>query len=482
MKTLATGNLVAGIGSLFLLSLAGAFYFELYWILAFPFAFLFFLLGWKEPGWVFYLLIFSLPFSTEVFFENGFSTDMPGEGLMWLGSFVFLALILFRQRTNDVIDKNAQYSMLNVQFSGSTFKPGTKNLLVLVLVWMSWIFITASISPDPFVSFKYFLAKCWYIAAFVLPFIVWKDEGFVTRTIVMLLTAILIATGFVLWKHSGTGFSFATVNEAVRPFFRNHVNYSAMLVCTLPMIYFLAGESSAGLRRFLLMMGVGVLIALYFAYARGAWLALLAGGMAYLLIRARLMVIAFVSAILLVAGSIIWLKKEDRFLRFAPKFQTTVFHENFREHLVATYKLKDISTAERIHRWVAGVNMVAEHPIGGIGPNRFYEEYKPYTLPAFKTWVSDNPERSGVHNYFLLLAIEQGIPGLIIFLLLTGAMLYYSQRIFHRAMNPVSRRLGMMVGAMMTMILTLNFLSDLVETDKIGSLFFICLGILIRIR
>jgi O-antigen ligase len=491
---------VAGVGICFLLSLAGAIYFDQYWLIGIPFGLILFFIGWKDPRWIFYLLIFLIPFSTEIFFENGFSTDFPDEALMWLVSIFAIASAIFRLTFNEanykrVITKT-QYSTLNSKFSNSaiqnfnvqlsTLNPKTphlstpKPLLLIVLIWTTWILVTASISPDPFLSLKFFLAKCWYVAAFVLPFLIWKEEKLVGKVIAILLMAILLATGFVLWQHSKNGFSFASVNEAVRPFFRNHVNYSAMLVCALPMIYFLSGSGSPARKRIFFLLGLFVLAALYFSYARGAWLALLAGGLAYYFIRARLIVFTFVSAIILAIGSIVWFADKDRFLEFAPQFQTTIFHEDFREHLVATYRLKDISTAERFHRWIAGVNMVGEHPIGGIGPNRFYEEYKPYTLPAFKTWVSDNPEGSGVHNYFLLLAIEQGVPGLISFLILAGAMLYFSQRIYHRAGSSSARRLGMMVGVMVTMILTLNFLSDLVETDKIGSLFFICLGILIR--
>jgi O-antigen ligase len=100
-------------------------------------------------------------------------------------------------------------------------------------------------------------------------------------------------------------------------------------------------------------------------------------------------------------------------------------------------------------------------------------------LPAFKTWVSNNPEHSTVHNYFLLITIEQGIPGLLFFLLLAGAMFYYAQLLYHRAKDPFYKMAAAITGVILTMILTVNFLSDLVETDKIGSLFFLCLAVLV---
>jgi O-antigen ligase len=138
-----------------------------------------------------------------------------------------------------------------------------------------------------------------------------------------------------------------------------------------------------------------------------------------------------------------------------------------------------LSTAERFYRWVAGIRMIKDEPMAGYGPNTFYANYKPYTVPAFKTYVSDNKEHSTVHNYFLLIAIEQGIPGLLFFLLLAGCILYYAQHLYHRVKDDFYKAVSITAGVIIMMILTVNFLSDLVETDKIGSLFFLCLSILV---
>jgi len=65
------------------------------------------------------------------------------------------------------------------------------------------------------------------------------------------------------------------------------------------------------------------------------------------------------------------------------------------------------------------MRMAADRPLVGFGPGAFYESYVPYTLSSFQTYVSDNPEKSGIHNYYLMTSVEQGIPGLILFLILT---------------------------------------------------------------
>jgi len=48
-------------------------------------------------------------------------------------------------------------------------------------------------------------------------------------------------------------------------------------------------------------------------------------------------------------------------------------------------------------------------------------------------------------------------------------------------MDPFYKTTSMVTGVMLVMILTVNCLSDLIETDKVGSLFFLCLSLLIAV-
>jgi O-antigen ligase len=220
-------------------------------------------------------------------------------------------------------------------------------------------------------------------------------------------------------------------------------------------------------------------VALYLSFARGAWLALVTGGAAYFLLKRKLLFAAFVTTILLSAGIVFWLVDNNRYLRFAHDYNTTIYHTNFREHLIATYQLKDVSTAERYYRWIAGVRMSEDSWQTGFGPNTFYEHYKSYTVPAFKTWVSKNEERSTVHNYFLLLLIEQGVIGMLLFIVLLGTLFWYVQRNFHDTGSESEKRIWAVLAVIITMICVVNFLSDLIETDKVGSIFYLCIALLV---
>jgi len=450
------------IAILFLVAAGLSVYSGNYLIAFAPFLFLLLYAGWQHKELIFFLLLVSLPFSMEYNFSPGLGTDLPDEPLMLLTSFLFLAYWMY---------KPASLPKKMIQHP----------LLLLLILLLAWTTVTVFFSTDKVVSIKYLLAKSWYIGAFVLcPLILFQERKLFITAMILLTAAMLVVTAVTLYRHYALGFSFAGINDALTPFFRNHVNYSAMLVCFVPVLIAFYKLTKKQYLRLLIGAALSVvLIALFFSYARGAWLALLAGMFAYWLIQRRLLIYAYAIALIVVITSLFWLKSGDRYLLYAHDYKTTIFHKDFNEHLVATYKLKDVSTAERFYRWIAGVRMIKDNWLTGYGPNTFYDNYKPYAVPAYKTWVSDNKDRSTVHNYFFLTIIEQGIPGLIFLLLLVGTIFYYAQYLYQRAKDRFYRVTAITTGAVLAMLMVVNFLSDLVETDKVGSLFFLCLAVLV---
>jgi O-antigen ligase len=411
---------------------------------------------------VFYLLLCSIPWSVEYSFSSGLGTDLPDEPLMFLTAAIAICMAAFQYRK--IIAARRMHP-----------------LLFLLLLQLLWLVLTVVLSSYFTLSAKYFAAKTWYVLAFVtMPVFLWQEKKVLTTSVVVLAVSMILVTAVTLLRHAALGFTFSTVNEALKPFFRNHVNYSALLVFMLPLqLAFLQQAKSRNIRLLVLLSFFITLPALYFSFARGAWLALLTGASGYWLIKKRWLVKSFLLAVIFFTATVFWLKQNDRYLQFAHHYQSTIFHQNFEEHLVATYQLKDLSTAERFYRWVAGIRMIDDSWQTGFGPTTFYRHYKGYTVPAFKTWVSRNEEQSTVHNYFLLLIIEQGAIGLILFVLLLGMLFWYAQKIYHRTNSKFWRTSVAAVACILVMECTVNFLSDLVETDKAGSVFYLCLAMLV---
>lgn len=464
VKLLTTGKEFAVFSLLFVLMAVVSAITQLYILVIVPFTILLFYAGWINPSFVFYLLLITLPFSFEYSVSPEMGTDVPDELLMVLSSGIIFFYISFNQEL--------------------LFKHILKHPLAgILLIYLLWLLVSSLFSSNFIVSLKFLLAKTWYIGAFVLaPIIVFKEKQNIKTAAILFVTAVVIVTILILVRHKAYNFGFAFINDAVYPFFRNHVNYSAMLVCCVPVVvaFIYYSKGIKWLPCLLLLIGI-LLVAIFFSFARGAWLALFAGVIAFWLIRRKKIVQAYIITITVSVGFVFWMKNDNRYLLYAHDFKTTIFHKDFGKHLVATYKLKEISTAERFYRWIAGVRMVKDNLLTGVGPGAFYNNYKEYAVPAYKTWVSDNKERSTVHNYFLLTLTEQGIPGLIIFLVLTGTMLWYSQHLYSRSNDKFYKVASMAVGVILVMVLTVNFLSDLIEADKIGSLFFLCMGLLIAI-
>ena len=343
---------------IFILSLAVAVYLENYYLVLVPFALLLLYAAWNNPRFIFLLLLFSLPFSFEYNFTPLLGTDIPDEGLMLLASFVAIAGLINSKASNT-------RNIIN------------HPLVILLFLHLVWIVITAIVSTDHLVSFKYVLSKGWYIGAFVLaPLLIWNDKQDITVAAKVLVAGITIVVVMIIIKHSLLDLTFANVNDAVSPFFRNHVNYSSMLVCLLPVVFAFYSGSRRWVRIFLIMLIMLLLAALFFSYARGAWVAMVSGAIALLMIHKRRIVTTYILCLLLAIGLLQWLRADDRYLRYSHQFSTTIFHKDFREHLVATYKLKDVSTAERFYRWIAGVRMVKDNPLTGVGPNTFNQAKK----------------------------------------------------------------------------------------------------------
>jgi O-antigen ligase len=198
-------------------------------------------------------------------------------------------------------------------------------------------------------------------------------------------------------------------------------------------------------------------------------------------LRYRMTWAVLLTAALSFIGLALYFSDPSRFMRFAPDFEKTIFNgDNFEKHLEATYKLEDVSGMERVYRWVAASQMIADKPVTGSGAATFYPEYKRYTVSGFRTYVSDNPEKSTTHNYFLLQLAEQGVPGFLLFFTLLSVALLLGERLYHRSRVTEHRQIVLATVLSLIVIIFHLLLNELIEVDKIGSVFFVCLAILIR--
>ena len=417
----------------------------------------------QHTEYLFWLLLCFIPLSTEWQVTPSLGLDFPDEVLLMILTGIIIVRLLYQP----------QWFPLSV----------AKHPLWLVLIiYLFWIIITCIFSAEPILSVKYLLAKTWYILPFVLlPQKLLNTKDRLQQMAICLAGTMCLMVMQVLIRQAFYGFRFESIGKTMFPFFRNHVNYGALLVCLLPIAW--AGwkltPHHQRMRRWIMVGMLLGIIALFFSYSRGAWIALPVGLFTVWVITKKWLAPLLVVVMLAIGISMAWMITDHHFMRFIPDHDHTVFHTDFGEHLQATLNGKDVSAAERFYRWVAGVRMMADKPITGFGPNSFYLHYRPYAVPRFQTWVSDNPEHSTVHNYFLLVALEQGLIGFLLFCSLFFGMLWYVQKLYHRFQSSYYQTISLVTGCILAMIAVINCMSDMIETDKIGSLFWLCLGMII---
>ena len=422
------------------------------------------LLAFVDWRLLYYLLFTTLAFSMQFSLPGGLTMDVPSEPLMLaltacvgLGLALGVARLSWREVLHPVV-------------------------LILALM-LFWAFIDTFYSVDTTKSVKYLLAKVWFITPFLFgTLLVVRRPAHTWRFAACYAAGTTLAVLYVMSRHATVGFSFARTNWALRPFFLNHVIYATILALLLPFV--LLGMRQARERLPRLAWGtalVVLMLGLFTSYTRASMLSVPVAGLYYLVMRFRLTRLLLLGTALVVGSTAYYFASDNTFMRYRPDYEKTIFNgHNFSKHLEATYKLEDVSGMERVYRWIAAARMISDKPLVGSGPATFYPEYRRYTVKSFRTYVSDNPEHSTTHNYFLLQLAEQGIPGFVLFCLLLTVALLRAESLYHRARDPAVRRVVLAATLSFIIIIFHLLLNELVEVDKIGPVYFVCLALLIK--
>ncbi len=459
-----TRNLIMAFSAITVISVVAAMAGNWYFLLGIPALALYTYLAVVDFKQLFFLLLAFLPITVEVWLPNGTVTDLPTEPMMVSLMGIYLLYVLR---------------------NGATMKAGFVRhpITVILLLHLGWTLFTVLISQAFVVSLKWFLAKCWYVSTFYfLAGSLLRSEKELKKVLWVVLPPLLFTVVYVTVRHAAYGFTFAHVYKVMSPFYRNKVMYACMLVVFIPFVWYgLKWYRRYSFAWFFLAIGlVLMLIGVQFSYTRAAYLSLVGAVGAYYVIKWRLMKpaigLAALGVLLFVASQL----HNRHWLDEKPDYEKTITHERFDELLSATTKGQDVSTMERVYRWVAAGNMIAEKPLTGFGPGTFTTFYKSYTVAGFRTYVSENKEGSGIHCYYLQTMVDQGIPGALLFILLVVVVLLKAESVYHKTTSLERKRVVLMVALSTVIIDSLLLMNDLVETDKIGSFFFLSMAVIVN--
>lgn len=424
------------------------------------------LVNWKVA---YLLFLFTIPISIDYQISGSLSTSLPDEPLMWV--FMFMFPFIFLQDPK-VLGRRTWW------------KDPIVTVITLQFVWM---IVAVIFSHELLLSLKFMAAKTWFlISFFVLPYYVFRQKKDFRRAFLLFLVPLVITMVIILIRHAARGFQFYRVEQAIGDLYYNHVDYSAVISIFFPLLLVAVPMTRSYRNPFITITLIGLIIffipAIYLTFARAAVVAVIFAIGVAIAIRLKLANLIMPAMIGFIALVIIIMAKDNRYINFRPNFEKTYMHKSFSEHIVATFRGEDMSSMERLYRWIAAMRMSQDEPVKGWGPNAFYYYYKPYAVSSFKTYVSRNVERSTTHNYFLYMLVEQGWPAMILYTVLIMVAFAQAQKTYYRFKDRFYKNCTLGVAMMVGSGFINNFFSELLETHKVGSLFYISLALLVVLR
>jgi len=204
-----------------------------------------------------------------------------------------------------------------------------------------------------------------------------------------------------------------------------------------------------------LLAAVGLLAAaMAMSWSRGAWLGFAAALVAVNVVRSRQAATIFaallgVAVLILALGGLALLPTAliQRFTDFLPFVSVGDLR---------AVQITDANYAviERMAHWQAALDMWTDHPWLGVGIGNYAAVYPAYALPKW-------PDPLGhAHNYYLNIAAEAGLIGLLAYLLLWGAAFWQAWRAV-RASSGVWRAVAAGVFGVLAHLAVHNFFDNL---------------------
>lgn len=284
-----------------------------------------------------------------------------------------------------------------------------------------WLFLTSLTSSDPLVSFKFLLARGWFVVGFyfLLGGLLSRDRKSI-QVVLLYLIPLLAVIAYTIVRHAGYGFEKQAGHWVMDPFFKDHTSYGAVLAMFwFPSLVLLWKPGLRSLEKLGLIAAFSILtLGLVLSFTRAAWVSVVAaGGIGMLMmLGVRLRTLLGAALVALVVVALAW---DQLIISLERNDQDS--SDDLTEHVESISNVSsDASNLERINRWSCAWALWQERPWLGWGPGTYQFVYAPFQRSEHRTIIStNNADRGNAHSEYLGPLAEQGLPGAgIVFLLL----------------------------------------------------------------
>lgn len=343
-----------------------------------------------------------------------------------------------------------------------------------ILFNLFWILFTSITSSLPLVSFKFLLARMWFLISFyLLAIYLFRDPKNYTRMVWAYTLPLLIVIFYAINRHLMFGlYDKQAAHFVMNPFYRDHTSYGAILAMILFAYVGINIKPNQSLLRKLLIGTIFaiLLVALVLSYTRAAWLSVIVG---LAVLATTLLKIKF--RYLLIVGVLILSSVYSNRVNILHKLEKNKQDSsaNITEHIQSVTNIAtDASNLERLNRWAAALRMFKERPVVGWGPGTYMFKYAPFQHSSQRTIISTNFGNLGnAHSEYIGPLAESGVLGLVSFALIAIMSILTSYRVLRKVREKQLRILVLTSMLAFITYLVHGLLNNFLDTDKASSLF-----------
>lgn len=380
--------------------------------------------------------------------EFGIGISLPTEPLM-LGVLVFFVIKM-------LYDGKYDFRILKHPIS------------ILIILNLIWLLFTSITSEIPLVSFKFLLARLWFVIPFYFFIILmFKKPGNMKTFIWLYVAGLVVVVFYTLYHHSIRGFDEDSGHWVMTPFYNDHTVYGAALALFIPPLFAFSIMRSYSIGSRIISFSVFLLfvVALVLSYSRAAWLSL---ALSLVVLVIVLLKIRFqwvlVAAVGLLGLFIVF--QQEIFQRLEKNKQDS--SANFVEHVQSIANISsDASNLERINRWQSALRMSEERPFWGWGPGTYQFLYAPYQRSKEKTIISTNAGDLGnAHSEYIGPLAESGFLGMISMFLIFSFSVYTGLMVYRKLKNRELKILALSIVIALISYYLHGFLNNFLDSDK----------------
>lgn len=440
----------------FVLANAVLLYNERFELLGFPVVILLAYLALFKLDVLYYIVVFLVPLSInldDIGVDLGVGIALPTEPLI-VGMMLIFILKLF-------YDGQFDRKVLSHPIS------------VLLFLQLAWIVMTTIASSDPLISIKFLLSRLWFVSVFYfLASQFLKTEKNQRQMFWLYGLGFIPVLLYTFVEHSMRGFSQASANWVMNPFFNDHTSYGACLAMIFPFLLWQSFSPKITGAKRIIVISLMLLFALSItlSYTRAAWVSLIGALGVFVVLKFKIKSWVIWAGIILIGG-FLTLKMEDILEDLSRNKQDS--SSNLSEHVESISNVSsDASNLERLNRWKSAWGMFSDRPVFGYGPGTYAFEYAPYQQSKDKTIISTNAGDGGnAHSEYLGPLSEQGALGMVFMLGFIFVVCVAAVRVYKSNLPKESRMIGLTAFMGLITYYLHGILNNFLDTDKASALF-----------